>query len=253
MGRRPDFPTAAVQLTARSGFITRKLFTTYFVNGRPVRSQLRAWNRLLSSGLFVRHHDPRFHDVFLLNKRKQIAQYGNLNNLVRTPYSGIIRHDETVLHGLLNIQEHGFLESWALEPEFRAQGTGAVRLEHYGQTSKYPDAILQFKAPEKSIAVAIEVELSMKDKRRYQRIMNAYSFASDLSLVLFVCGDERIENAVRASARQHFLPPREMEIGYMKNTEWLNDPILATMRTEHRECTLGTWIYEKEQEQLLEP
>jgi len=250
VGRNSDFPKEALRITARSGFITRKIFTTFLTSNRPVRSQLRAWSRLLESGYFVKHPDPRFHDVFLIDKKKCLALSDIIGSIVRPPYTGVIRHDEIVLSGVLNIENHGFLESWGLEQEFKSQGSGAVLLDSQGQVSKYPDAILNFKAPAAPIQVAVEIELSLKDKRRYQRIFNAYSFAKGLSLILFVCGEPAIEKVVKTCAQEYFLPPHGLELGFMEKADWLTNPILGTVKTSTNECSLGTWLDDKEKEQL---
>lgn len=250
MARRREVPHKAIQLTAKAGFITRNIFSTFLHPNRPARSQLRSWSKLLDTGYFVRHADPRMNDVFILNKHKRhIAQEVD-GIVVRPPYTGVIRHDETALKGILIIEDHGFLDSWRVESEFKILGKDTIKLETNGATTKFPDAILDFKAPVQKIRVAIEIELTLKDRRRYQRIMNSYSFAEGLDLILFVCASDTIESAISETANSHFLPPKGLEIGFMNKTEWLEDPILGAVRLQNRTCTLGTWVDEKEKEQL---
>ncbi len=250
MGRPSLVPEDAIRITAKSGFMTRQLFTKYFATNMTPRSQLRAWSRLLSSGFFVQHPDQRLRDVFLLNKRNRRLLQFLTHEPVRAPYSGLIRHDEIVLNGVLKIEEHGFLESWITESELRKEGSGLLRIQDQGQSAKYPDAVLITKSPVQSIGIAIEVELSRKEKRRYQQIMNAYSFAKNIELILFVCGDVEIENLILEMSRLYFVPARGAELGFMSKSDWLQNPILGLVKTESRSCSLGTWVSDKEQEQI---
>ena len=250
MARRREIPSKAIQLTARAGFITRNIFSTFLYPNRTARSQLRAWSRLLDSGYFVRHSDPRMSDVFILNKGIRHITQEIDGIIVRPPYTGVIRHDETALKGILIIEDHGFLDSWRVESEFKILGRDTIKLESQGTTNKFPDAILDFKAPVHRIRVAIEIELTLKDRRRYQRILNSYSFAEGLDLILFVCASETIKSAISEIAQSHFLPPKGLEIGFMDKADWLVDPILGTVKLKNRNSTLGTWVDEKENEQI---
>lgn len=250
MARPKHIPIEAIHLTARSGFLTKALFKEFLMSGRPKSSLNRNWNELLNSGFFVRHSDERMADIFLLNKRNRELPDLLDQLVVPPPYTGVIRHDEIALRGILLIEDHGFLDNWKVESEFKKAGQGAVRLEGNGQSPKYPDAILNFKAPYKPIHVAIEVELTQKERRRYQRILNAYSFAKSLDLVLFVCSNEQIEKAIRDSALKYFYPSAGAEIGFMSKKEWMTDPILAEVRCPNSVSSLGSWIDKQEKMQI---
>ncbi|OYZ24325.1 MAG: hypothetical protein B7Y39_01330 [Bdellovibrio sp. 28-41-41] len=250
MPRPKIIPIEAINLAARTGFITKALFKEFILGNRPKSSVNRRWSELINSGFFNKHSDDRMADVYLLNKQKRELQDLLVQQPVSPPYTGIIRHDEIALRGILLIEDRGFLETWKVESEFKKTKQGAIQLESKSQNPKYPDAILNFKAPFKPIRVAIEIELTQKEKRRYERILNAYSFAQNLDLIIFVCGNKQIENAVITSASKFFYPSAGAEIGFMSKMDWLTDPVLADLRCQNTVCSLGTWIDGREKVQI---
>lgn len=250
MARPKRIPMEAIHLTARAGFITKSLFKEFVLGDRPKSSVNRSWNELIKSGYFIKHTDERMGDVYLLNKRKKELHELSYQQPVPPPYTGIIRHDEIALRGILLIEDRGFLETWKVESEFKKTRQGAIQLESNSQSPKYPDAILNFKAPQRPLRVAIEIELTQKEKRRYERILNSYSFAENLDLILFVCANTQIEKVISASASKFFYPSSGAEIGFMSKTDWITDPILAEVRQQNTVCSLGTWIDLKEKWQI---
>lgn len=250
MPRPKTIPIEAINLAARTGFITKALFKDFILGNRPKSSVNRRWSDLINSGFFNRHNDERMADVYLLNKRKKELQELLTQEPVAAPYTGIIRHDEIALRGILLIEDRGFLESWKVESEFKKTKQGAVQLESNSHNPKFPDAILNFKAPFKPVRVAIEIELTQKEKRRYERILNAYSFAQNLDLILFVCANKQIENVIVDAAAKFFYPSAGAEIGIMSKADWLTDPVLGDIRCQNTTSSLGTWIDGREKLQI---
>lgn len=250
MPRPKIIPIEAINLAARTGFITKALFKEFILGNRPKSSVNRKWSDLINSGFFNRHSDDRMADVYLLNKRKKELQGLLTQPPVHPPYTGIIRHDEIALRGILLIEDRGFLENWKVESEFKKSKQGAIQLESNSPNPKFPDAILNFKALYKPIRVAIEIELTQKEKRRYERILNSYSFAQNLDLIIFVCANKQIETTIITTASKFFYPSAGAEIGFMSKTDWLTDPVLADLRCQNKVCTLGTWIDDREKVQI---
>lgn len=250
MPRPKIIPLEAINLASRTGFITKALFKEFILGNRPKSSVNRRWSDLINSGFFNRHSDDRMADVYLLNKRKKELQELLTQQPVPPPYTGIIRHDEIALRGILLIEDRGFLETWKVESEFKKTRQGAIQLESNSQNPKFPDAILNFKAPYKPIRVAIEIELTQKEKRRYERILNAYSFAQNLDLIVFVCANKQIENAIIGTASKFFYPSAGAELGIMSKTDWLTDPVLGDLRCQKTVSSLGTWIDDRENVQI---
>lgn len=250
MPRPKTIPIEAINLAARTGFITKALFKEFILGNRPKSSINRRWSDLINSGFFNRHNDERMADVYLLNKRKKELQELLTHQPAPPPYTGIIRHDEIALRGILLIEDRGFLDAWKVESEFKKTRQGAIQLESNSQNPKFPDAILNFKAPIRPIRVAIEIELTQKEKRRYERILNAYSFAQNLDLILFVCANNQIENVIVDAAAKFFYPSAGAEIGIMSKTDWLVDPVLGDIRCRNTANSLGTWIDGREKLQI---
>jgi len=80
--------------------------------------------------------------------------------------------------------------------------------------------------------------------------LNAYSFAQNLDLIIFVCANKQIENVIMGSASKYFYPSAGAEIGFMSKTDWLADPVLADLRCQNTVCSLGTWIDDREKLQI---
>ncbi len=138
MPRPKIIPIEAINLASRTGFITKALFKEFILGNRPKSSVNRRWRDLVNSGFFNRHSDDRMADVYLLNKRKKELQELLDQQPVPPPYTGIIRHDEIALRGILLIEDRGFLETWKVESEFKKTRQGAIQLESNSQNPKFP-------------------------------------------------------------------------------------------------------------------
>ncbi len=59
------------------------------------------------------------------------------------------------------------------------------------------DAALSIETPRSKFNVAIEYEISIKDEFRYIDKLNQYYFFPKVALVLYICGDHKIEKLIR--------------------------------------------------------
>lgn len=68
-----------------------------------------------------------------------------------------------------------------------------------------------------------------------------------------MCANKQIENAITETAEKFFYPSAGAEIGIMSKTDWLTDPVLGDLRRQNKASSLGTWIDQRENDQIQNP
>jgi hypothetical protein len=230
-----------LRVTAKSGFLTKEIFKEFMFGGKTRRGANLSWANLKESGLFKVHPNPRLRDVLVLNRHNKIVQTQGFNSVATTPNEAVMHHDEILLHGVLDIENHGFLHRWILEPGIEIEGLQEFKISSQGNKIKYPDAVLEFKDPAASRVAALELELTQKDGKRYDQILSAYSSMEGIALVLFITGSKTIEKAIERHAKESFYPMHGQQLGFMTLQDWQEGPLLAHVRVKDRSQTLGTW------------
>ncbi len=59
------------------------------------------------------------------------------------------------------------------------------------------DAAISIETPRSKFDVALEYEISIKEESRYIKKLKQYYFSSRVGLVLYVCGNDKIEKLIR--------------------------------------------------------
>lgn len=235
-----------LEVIAKSGFLTKELWREFMFRGNTQRGANWSWAKLRESGYFKPHPNPRIKDVLVLNRlnRGVMARLGG--EAASPPHEGLFLHDEILLHGILKTESHGFLDHWFLEAELKVLGSDTFRITSAGNHIKFPDAILAFNTSVESIHVAIELELTMKDQKRYGQIMSSYSHMKGVHLVLFITKNRAVEEAINRAMREAYYPAHGVPVGFMSLTEWNEDPLLGVVRTQHESLSLGSFVTQSE-------
>jgi dihydroxyacetone kinase DhaKLM complex PTS-EIIA-like component DhaM len=155
----------------------------------------------------------------------------------KPPIERQLRHDELLLGGVLDLERQGFLGHWTTEAELKSLGLDAYRVEGSLTDAKYADAILYLAGIGSDNKVAVEMELTLKEKSRYRKIMSAYSFVRELRLLLFVVANPAIEAAIRAAADEVFFPKEATTLAFMELSDWKRNPAEALMETDDPRST----------------
>lgn len=246
---RHEFPIRALEITAKAGFITKELWREH-VFGEVPKSQSGkrryhwAWTSLTQKGYLRPHPNRHLSNVLILGHKKLGIIRERFGAASRSPYESQFHHDELVLRGVLQAEKAGLLRHWTLESELKSNERDELKLTSQGKRLKYPDAILYLPARERERKVAVEVELTLKNRLRYRQIIGAYGFLKDLPLVLFVTATPAIERAIRETIKANPTVANGGRYGFMSLNEWQRSPVDGEIawsgeRTTLRKITVG--------------
>ena len=218
--------------------------------GKTRRGANWSWARLKESGYMRLHPNPRIRDVLVLNRSCRAAMIHCQGKAAHSPHEGLFRHDEILLRGILKTEDHGFLDHWRLEAELKVEGRNTFRISSAGHHIKYPDAVLSFRAHPEPVNVAVELELTLKDQKRYGQIVSSYSHMKDFDLVLFVAKDQSIVQAVKRAMEDAYYPASGVPLGFMQLKDWIANPLLGTLRINEESLTLASYVTQNERTDL---
>ena len=227
-------PISAINFCAKGGFLTKEIWSEFFFTGNSLRMQNWHWQSLIKKKYFIKHSNARLNNVYVLNRKNKSLMSLLNGNIARTPHEGQISHDEILLRGLLIIEKHKLMDDWTTEMLLKTFERDTYKTMSRGKNNKFPDAIIHLNRSTEPYKVAIELELTSKDKKRYIQILNAYSAMKDISMILFITSSAAIQGLIRRTAEMIYFPEKKISIGFMNLKEWKNNPVLAEvkMRTD---------------------
>jgi len=215
-------PIREIKFAAKSGFLTKELCDKYFTSGSDDWKN-KLWARLLKKEYFRKHYSKLAPHVFVLNARSSLVKKLVGDEVVSPPFVSQLEHDEGIASSVLSLLRDSTITDFRLEPELKKRGSGLKR--HYGaeQKDKYPDALVQL-ANEKKTRIAIELELTKKDPKRYRHIMEAYSSFQRADKVVFVVRDDKITQTIKQAMRDSYYPNWERPVGFVRLDDWNKSP-----------------------------
>jgi hypothetical protein len=218
-------PIREIQFAAKSGFLTKDLWNEFFARG-SLSWRYKVWNSFTEQKIFFPHYAKFASSTLILNRKHRLVQNIVGEELVSAPFVSQLDHDEQLARIVLGILKDGVATNYRLEPELKRLATGFSRHYESSQKDKYPDALLQL-ANEKKTRVAIELELTKKDPKRYRQIMDAYSSYKRADTVVFIVRTDRISQAIKQAMRDSYYPDWERPIGFGRLDDWRQTPALA--------------------------
>lgn len=229
-------------MLSRAGFLSKGLWQEFFYRGKSKGGMHHGWAKLLKEPYFALHPNPYLKNIAVLNRSSRELHAITGGRFASAPPEGVFCHDEVCLRGVLQIESHGFLKEWQLEAGLKSSLAKSYRIESAGALVKYPDALLEFVGLTAPLRVAIEIELTQKDRKRYDQIINCYSFMKGIALVLFVTAEPAIALALKRSAKESFYPTHGLQMGFMAVADWKKNPLLAELEVKGQGQTLGSWV-----------
>ena len=205
-----------LRVISRSGFLTKGLWREFLFTGNSRGGAHNGWARLLKTPYFIKHPNPHVRNVLVFNRRSRAGLQRMGGSAATAPYEAFLRHDETLLRGVLKIESHGFLNDWVLETGLKSKNYSDYQIKTRGRVVKYPDAVLDFRVESGPTTVAVELELTQKDAKRYEKIISCYSFMKGLPLVIFVTATASIEAAIKKAIRKSFYPAHGLRVAFMR-------------------------------------
>ena len=218
-------PIPEIKFAAKSGFLTRDLWNEFFARGSQ-SWRYKLWDSLTEQKIFFPHYAKFASGAIILNKKHKLVQQVVGEELVTAPFVSQLNHDECLARIVLRLLKDGIATNYRLEPELRRLSSGLKC--HYGseQKEKLPDALIQL-ANDKKTRIAIELELTKKDPKRYRHIMDAYSSFQKADKVVFVVREDRTSQTIKQAIRDSYYPEWEKPIGFGRLEDWLSSPALA--------------------------
>lgn len=168
------FPKELVSFVAKTGYITKATWEDFFFPGGSVRWKNLLWKSLADRGYLAAHRNQQLHDLYILNRMNREVIEFLQGRCVRAPFANQIDHDEILVRGVLQAIKNDLISDWMTEAELKRLGQGTFRIESQGQIIKYPDAIATIEKSGDSLRLAIEIEITQKQRSRYVQIMSAY-------------------------------------------------------------------------------
>ncbi|HAR43297.1 MAG TPA: hypothetical protein DCS07_11825 [Bdellovibrionales bacterium] len=218
------FPKGVIEFVAKTGFVSKEMWEQFFFMGGKSRWKHQAWADLTKRGYLVRHSNKRLKNIYVLNRHNRVVAEVLSHRAAKPPMAAQIEHDEVLGEGLLMAERGQIISSWRAEPELKAYSGIAHRIETQGELIKYPDALVQFvKSPEGS-PVAVELEMTLKNRTRYDQTMGAYAGMRDVVGVLFICKAPVIERALREAVKRTYFPTEEIKLVFVPLQEWQVNP-----------------------------
>ena len=113
------------------------------------------------------------------------ADIGNLKLWKRNFPKGLLEHDHKLVTLRLAFETIGIAKSWIPEHEIRSK----VCQRHGIRSMKdrlIPDALMGAEINGRSHTIAVELELNLKNKRRYEKIFDQYSSKPGVEIIWYV-------------------------------------------------------------------
>jgi hypothetical protein len=229
-------PRPEIELAVRTGFLSKPIWLEYFCeNKKSWRNE--KWAALVNRGFFRPHPASRGKDVIVPNAKNETVQKCSGDFIAPSPGLAVIDHDEIILRTFLRLERQLLLASAKFEAESKKEDLRNKRHFDPSDKTKYPDLLISLRGPRADLNLAIEIELSRKEPKRYRQIMMSYVSMRNVSAIIYVTDRDVIRNAVRAAIRDTYYPDWEKPVGFVSLKEWTNDPMTAAI--EFAEETLN--------------
>lgn len=241
-GRKtPPNVVDAIRFTAKTGFITREIWSEFFARGGP-RARQKQLAFLLSQKILDPHSCRPLHGVYELGSFGKALLLSNNHSFVTAPASYLLAHDEFVATSVLKLRTLGLVDRWSTEAELKSKNDKQFALELRDRERKFPDAVLAMKTPNKQFILALEYERSGKTIRRYRRLLEEYCYLFQIDLVLIIARDDAIVRRIEKARRESGLSRLSGRLGYVIAHDWIKDPARASISINDEVTTLEKFL-----------
>lgn len=232
-----NVPEKEIRFAAKTGFLSKPLWDEFFAAGTD-RWRRKQWQFFLERGLFRKHPSRLPTDVFVLHRKNPMVIRLVGEQISLPPFAPQIEHDEVAAKILLSLERTGHALGYRVEAEIKREEFGQRQRYSGTDKMKYPDAILEIADQGGVTKVALEIELSRKNPKRYRHILNTYAARKELKYVLFLARARTIFESLKTAMRETYYPDWERPIGFCDVDEWLKNPATAAIHFSERVTTL---------------
>lgn len=231
----------AVEMAAKVGHLSRQSFKTMY-RERCERTERLRWSELKASGCFS---ESKFLDSFeyvLLTQHGSAFARSIGFQPAQTANRAQVLHDEVASQFSQWMLDEKFIKSWTPEIQLKRARTNEGLLYTQGKRRKFPDVILSLNVPGPSVQFALEIEMTLKTRKRYRDLLYAYSTLNGIDTVLFVTRNAAISNAIREVMTEVRFPESRITILFATADEISSDPGNALFKSRQRVWTIPAMV-----------
>lgn len=236
MTSRQQTPERLIRFVAKSGFLSKDLWARHFFERGGKRWAQFVWRQLQTQGHFVKHPFEAFDDVVVLNRKNASVRSQLETEPVPATPALQIRHDTVLLDGILRAEKAGVIGYWQTEAELKKLVVADYKIETQGQLIKYPDLLIHTRAPLPDRTIAIEYERTLKTRKRYLQIMQAYASTRRIQGLVVIASNSCITKAIQDVMREVYFPEKRIPVSFCSEREWLDETPLVlsalTLKTQ---------------------
>lgn len=216
-------PEAEIRFAAKSGFLTKGLWNEFFAEGGD-RWRRMQWAFLSERHIFKPHRSSRASNVVVLNPKNTHVQKLVGNEISAAPFVAQLDHDELVARSLLQLSQTKAISDYQTESELRRLFPLIRNRYRPKEREKYPDAIVQVTRGPK---VALELELTLKARRRYRQVLRTYRSRKDVGRIVFIVRSAVMFESITQAIKDTYYPLLERPIGFAWLEDWSQNPARA--------------------------
>jgi hypothetical protein len=194
--------SALIKKIAELGMLSTKQIGEFFFEGVDIRTVLRRLRKLEVSNLLRRMVGLDTKECLWL-----VTATGAESSSVeifKTKWSkNMIEHDYKLISLRLLLEGAGIARSWMPEHEIRSQVFRKYGMRET-KNKLIPDGLIGVLVNNKMESVAIELELTLKDKRRYRNIFNQYQDKKNLYAVWYIVPTNSILKSLKESWKKNY-------------------------------------------------
>lgn len=227
-------PQKELEFMAKFGFLTRGFWEKHFSKRSRTRNY-RVWKRLIEEKYFEPNKSKLFQDVVYLGSfgRKVLWDQGRDFVTPSNPFH--TEHDEIVAEIALGLIESKLIDKFETESEIKKRLMSWSKSRE-GRGTKFPDLLLY--CPQFDKPIALELEVSMKSSRRYQKAMESYRRMQNAELILFVSQHQKIFSRLSHAMKKVYFPTWEKPVGYVELNDLLKNKDQAKVYFADKQCVL---------------
>ncbi len=235
---KPYDPSAEIRLAVRCGFLSRAVWNEFFAEGKS-RWRRELWRRFISSGQFKPHNSDRATDVIVPNRDHHLVKQISGGEVSSPPSVAQIYHNEIVVKSFLILKRQKTIDRAKFEAELKRENLRSQRHYNPNDKTKYPDLVIEIDEVAHSKKIAIELELSRKEPKRYRQMMNTYMTSKQFSSVIFITELETVKTSIKSAIRETYYPHCERPVGFVDLQEWIKDPNEAIIFVNDKTTSLA--------------
>jgi len=99
----------------------------------------------------------------------------------------------------------------------------AYRVSCNGLKTKYPDLVINLAENTVDINISIELERTLKSRKRYIQILGAYATSKETDFILFLVSSDLIKKTIMEIMRLSYFPSKRIQVVFASEEDWLTN------------------------------